>query len=549
MATNVDEFIGKKFGTCIIHRPLKAGGQGYSFLAFDAEIQKERVVKISKIKSSFDSEDDWEIESFKREGIILSRLRHPQVVDMIEQGEAYGYRYMIIDFINGYDFNKILKMYRAKQEELNCPWSKILNPLTALSIVASALEPLAYVHQVKIKLPGEGLVEGLAHRDISPGNLMLGIDHEYEGVVHMIDFGIARTNFKQSMTLNTQIIGTIKYMSPMRLLKKEEQTKNNIFWKSFKQTQHDVHSMGCFLYELLTGYSHINNKDYRQNLMAICDEATYKKLYKDIKVFHPLIQLVIKKSIIFPNLEKNKFPNQYQNAGEMLEEVKRVFEILSGGAETSEVLKELAANVENPQQIVRILNENTSKILKAVNRTPDNIGLRDVKKIRRLSFVGALVGLLAVGGLAKFLMQDKNLSQNQTVGQISGESNEKKEVLPVGGLKNAAPNKPASKKPLVKKVPKALKATPVLTEEQQSYEKALTLIQSGDATAAYKLINQVLQNSQDPAFYLLKAELIKRRNPGSPQLTALMLKAQNRSSKFMTADQLSKRWMNIARNN
>ncbi|MFC1585827.1 protein kinase, partial [Fibrobacterota bacterium] len=102
--------IGKKFGKCVIEKPLAKGGFGYSYLGYDAEFDRRRVIKVARIPMGADGDEELVLDNFKREGIVLSRLNHPQIVKIMEQGEEYSYRYMIIEYISGFDLKQVIKI-------------------------------------------------------------------------------------------------------------------------------------------------------------------------------------------------------------------------------------------------------------------------------------------------------------------------------------------------------------------------------------------------------------------------------------------------------
>ncbi|MBF0430054.1 MAG: protein kinase [Fibrobacteria bacterium] len=522
-----EDFIGKRFGKCVIQGKLKEGGQGCSFLAWDNEVKKERVIKISKHPAG-DDDDKPENLSFKNEGIILARLRHPQIVDMIEQGNAFGYHYMIIDFIHGYDFNRIMRILRGKQEEFHVKWHKLLNPVTALAITASALEPLAYAHTTKIQLPGEGIVEGLAHRDISAGNLMLGFGHEYEGLIHMIDFGMAKSNLHYSQTPDTNIMGTIRYVSPMRLMLKKRQGKGSEFWKDFKQTQYDVHSMGCFLYELLFGNTHIDFPDIHKCLSAINSPDTYKKLYKDVKGLNHRIREIIHHSIVMPNLKKPSSQYQYRNAAEMRDVVVSAFNKLSGGMDIGECLRQFSSVIERPEEIVKQVDGKTSKLIMYPTSA---VAAPAPTKRRNIPLIISTLALLSITGLVLAW-----LFINGIPSTIPGKAHtpEPPNKAITSTKETTTAGKPTNRNTLTRK-----KAIPTVNQNRSDsrlraeFDILQEQLRSGNINLAYKKVSILLNTYKDPALYIIKADLIKRRSPTSPKIQRLLQKASTGSSILM----------------
>jgi serine/threonine protein kinase len=396
------ELIGKKIGKCIVERPLAKGGFGFSYIGFDSELEKKRVIKVSQASSGSEVTSSYDLECFKREGHILARLKHPQIVSLTEQGEAFGYRYMIIEYIDGFDFSRVLRILRNKREEMSCRWSDLLDPVTALGLLASALEPLQYAHKAKISLPGEEAVQGLAHRDISTGNLMLGSGHEYQGQVYLIDFGTAKSNFNLSSTLDMAVVGSIKYMSPMRLMKKTHEALQSSCWEGFRQTQFDVHSMGCFLWELLTGGPHIiiRDNDLAQAVAEIQNPETYRELFANTRIYDRDIQSLIRKSVVLPDLKTNRTPFQYRDASEMLKDVYDVYYRMSGRAPVHQVLAQFSREIQDPSLLDVHSRPASGRIARFSKTGKIQSGFRTRSRSRSLTLATVLLLVILTGIIA-----------------------------------------------------------------------------------------------------------------------------------------------------
>jgi serine/threonine protein kinase len=344
----LQDLIGKTFGSCRLVNPIHTGGLGYSFISFDDQLLKYRITKVSRMPFGEDKELRFGASIFKKEGRILSKLDHPQIGKLIEQGEENGYLFLTKEYVEGMDLDKVLWILVQKQKEMQCPWNELLDPLAALAVVYSALVPLDYIHNAKIQLPGGETVEGLAHRDLCPSNLVLSFGNGEKPMMYIIDFGIAKINIDYSATLDTAVLGHARYMSPMRFLRKRRKGKQGEYWKTFQHTQHDIHALGCILFELLTGEPHIkvSSHDISAAVQAVLNPKTYATLYHRMECFDEELQHIIRKSVVYPDIKRNRGPHQYKNASEMLNDIQAVFQKHSGQKSVDSILYSFSREME-----------------------------------------------------------------------------------------------------------------------------------------------------------------------------------------------------------
>jgi tRNA A-37 threonylcarbamoyl transferase component Bud32 len=157
-------------------------------------------------------------ERFAREARALARLNHPAIVAVHDFGEAGGYPYLVMEFVDGLSLRQLLE--RGK-----------LEPEQALTIVPKICEALQFAHQ-----------QGVVHRDIKPENILL----DRQGQVKIADFGIAKIlapgaqDF--SLTGGKDVVGTPHYMAPEQI---EQPAKVD--------HRADIFSLGVVFYEMLTG--------------------------------------------------------------------------------------------------------------------------------------------------------------------------------------------------------------------------------------------------------------------------------------------------------
>jgi serine/threonine protein kinase len=179
---------------------------------------------------------------FLQEARAASSIRHPNIVEIKDFGEAQGGAvYFVMEHLRGHDLSVELRHQGA------LPWPRARN------ILLQAASGLQAAHAKKI-----------IHRDIKPGNCFL-LDDEDAGlvdVVKLVDFGIAKVgdSSRRGLTGTDEIIGTAKYMSP-------EQARSERL-----DARSDVYSLGAMAYEMLTGLVPFRRSDVLGVIAAHLEE-------------------------------------------------------------------------------------------------------------------------------------------------------------------------------------------------------------------------------------------------------------------------------------
>lgn len=152
---------------------------------------------------------------FRREMLILDRLHHPNIIRYYGGGEDDGLLYYVMELVEGGTVKDLLETYGPMQ------W------LVVVEIGRQLCSALQFAHN-----------HGVIHRDLKPSNLFLTTD----GEVKLGDFGIARDLQNKDITSSGMTVGTHAYMSPEQIRGEVEITGKA-----------DLYSLGCCLFELLTG--------------------------------------------------------------------------------------------------------------------------------------------------------------------------------------------------------------------------------------------------------------------------------------------------------
>ncbi|MER8047657.1 serine/threonine-protein kinase [Streptomyces sp. NPDC094032] len=195
-----------------LHMCVGRGGMGEVWRATDEVLGRDVAVKLMLGHEH----DPSAAERFRMEAQTAARLSHPHVVGVFDFGTWDGKLYLVMELVHG----DSLAGDRGQ--------APVLPAEQVATVAAHAAAGLAAAHR-----------EGVVHRDIKPGNLLRDAD----GTVKLADFGIARFVDDPSAALTTtgQIVGTGLYLAPERALGQPASPAS------------DVYSLGCVLYQLLTG--------------------------------------------------------------------------------------------------------------------------------------------------------------------------------------------------------------------------------------------------------------------------------------------------------
>lgn len=257
--------IPKKVGRHTIFHQLGRGSMGLVLLGSDPYIDRLVAIKMPLPSDKVTSEIFAFNQDFFREARSVGRLTHPNIVAIYDADVTENTCYLAMEHIDG----PTLKEF--------CEEENLLSVNRVVEIIHSACKGLDYAHN-----------KGVVHWDIKPANIMMNS----AGVVKITDFGIAKiTHEARADAMDDKpgtISGTFCYMSPQHLMEPD-----NVDGRS------DVFSLGCVLYELLTGRKAFDGDslysvaykitqvdpesilDIRPNLPATLDSIVKKSLAKD----------------------------------------------------------------------------------------------------------------------------------------------------------------------------------------------------------------------------------------------------------------------------
>jgi serine/threonine protein kinase len=209
---------------------LGAGGMGAVYVGYHKPTKS--LVAIKTLFPEF-SKDDAYILRFRRESAVYQKLDHPNIVHYVDAGTHDGTHYIALEFIHGRPLDEMIKD-KAQQNQT-------FSPKEALEIFEALVEAVGHAH-----------AKNIIHRDLKPQNVVISDD----GVVKLLDFGIAQAEDEIVKTVTGSILGTFFYAAP------EQNQGKKIDQRS------DIYSLGLILYELLTGKRALSGNDLMQVSLA-----------------------------------------------------------------------------------------------------------------------------------------------------------------------------------------------------------------------------------------------------------------------------------------
>ncbi|GEO96605.1 protein kinase domain-containing protein [Kocuria turfanensis] len=190
---------------------IAIGGMGEVWKAKDRVLG--RIVAVKILKEEYNGDPNF-LQRFRAEARHTALLNHPGVANVFDYGEEEGSAFLVMELVPGEPLSNIIER------------RKTLDPDTVLNYIGQTARALAAAH-----------AQGLVHRDVKPGNLIITPDNR----VKVTDFGIARLADQVPLTATGQVMGTAQYLAP------EQATGQTATGSS------DIYSLGIIGYECLAG--------------------------------------------------------------------------------------------------------------------------------------------------------------------------------------------------------------------------------------------------------------------------------------------------------
>ena len=203
---------GDAFGSYVIRREVGRGGMGIVYEAWQESLKRRVALKLLHVHLVSDA---LSVARFKREAESAAKLAHPHIVHIYEFGEAVGFYYYAMEYLEGQNLEQACQ-------------GRPMEPRRVAGYLLEAARALDHAHHL-----------GIIHRDIKPANLFVTLEDK----VFITDFGLARPEAGAGLTASGAVVGTPAYMSPEQALGNRVQIDR----------RSDVYSLCMTLYTLLVG--------------------------------------------------------------------------------------------------------------------------------------------------------------------------------------------------------------------------------------------------------------------------------------------------------
>lgn len=219
LAAERDELIGKVLDERYeIRAPLGKGGMGTVYRGWQLSVDREVAIKVIHPKLS---NDRSAVKRFLREARLASRLSQPNIVNVYDFGQSESVLYLVMELLRGHTLGAELGQGRR------------INAKRTVIIAAQLCDALEAAH-----------AQGIVHRDLKPSNIVILDDPPGRDLIKVLDFGLAKSLAQDSGSLVTNtdaLLGTPLYMAPEQIEGKDSDQRA------------DLYSLGCIIYEMLTG--------------------------------------------------------------------------------------------------------------------------------------------------------------------------------------------------------------------------------------------------------------------------------------------------------
>lgn len=267
-----------------IDKEIGKGGMATVYLAIQESLERSVVLKVLDHARRDQSADL--IQRFLDEGRIIAALHHPNIVTIYDIGTAGDDIYISMEYVDAGDLKNRLE--------------SSFKPESTLEIIAKIASALASAHS-----------HNIIHRDVKPGNILFRND----GTPLLSDFGIAKqTDIDNNLTATHVFMGSPNYVSP------EQAEGEGVDGRS------DIYSLGCILFEMLTGYKPYHSRSVIDIVMQH-RSAPVPKLPESLSEYQPLLDKMMAKQ---PD-------ERFATADEVVHEIDNILAIKKKARETSVV--------------------------------------------------------------------------------------------------------------------------------------------------------------------------------------------------------------------
>lgn len=245
--------IPKEIGSYKIISKLGAGGMGEVYKAYDEKLRRYVALKVIRRENNSQA-----IERFLREAYLQAKVEHQNVCKIYEISNVEGSPFIAMQFIDGHSL------------KVAANWMTLEQKLKVMTKVCLAIHQ-AHKH-------------GLIHRDIKPDNIMVESNPESNWHPYVVDFGLAKEQSNEGVTITGAVVGTPQYMSP-------EQAKGEV---RTLDRRTDIYSLGATLYWLTLGKAPFDGESALKIVMKIIRQEPPPLRQLDPKISIDLETIIMK---------------------------------------------------------------------------------------------------------------------------------------------------------------------------------------------------------------------------------------------------------------
>jgi len=221
--------VGRTLGNYKIKEQIGWGGMAAVYLGYQATVDRSVAIKVLPPHPALDANFT---ERFQQEARTVARLQHPHILPVFDYGTEDDILYLVMAYVEGGTLQDVMK-------------EGAVTPVQVAKILREIAHALDYAHR-----------QGVVHRDIKPGNILL----DSEGHALLADFGIAKIGGNQADLTGSAVVGTPAYMSP-------EQAQGMAL-----DGRSDIYSLGVVIFEMLTGEQPFEGETLIQVMMKVIQE-------------------------------------------------------------------------------------------------------------------------------------------------------------------------------------------------------------------------------------------------------------------------------------
>jgi serine/threonine-protein kinase len=279
---------------------LASGGMATVFLARLGGVGGfQRFVAIKRLHPHLANEQDF-IEMFLDEARLAAGIHHPHVVPILEVGESDSGYYLVMEYVEGDTLARLMARALARA-----------HPIPRPVLVRMILDTLAGLHAAHELVDASGNPVQLVHRDVSPQNVLIGVD----GCSRITDFGVAHAASRLQNTRTDRLKGKLAYMSPEQARAGEVDRRADIF------------AMGVILWEVLAAKRLFKGENEAITLQRVTVEPI-PRLASVVPGMHPALDQVCSTA-----LERDR-DKRFASAADMAEALERAARIAATDSAT-----------------------------------------------------------------------------------------------------------------------------------------------------------------------------------------------------------------------